>query len=170
MCRVVARAAGFCASDIARELLEAQTLSGVEAKNVWPVRVCYHAKRSRCIVRSSVNMNTAISKWNDTDGELTLEAVKSLHTPSYKYRITFNKHSTSPKLGETSRKGLVYVLKGRISYHFEDEIIHLKAGDICTIPEGSHQYEIGEEGVEHVRVWELPEFVWKSQPGYDRET
>ncbi|MBT3201371.1 MAG: hypothetical protein HN350_15835 [Phycisphaerales bacterium] len=116
-------------------------------------------------------MNTVVSKWDDTDGELTLEAVKSLHTPSYKYRITFNKHSSkSPKLDECSRKGLVYVLKGRISFHFEYEVIHLKAGDICTIPEGSHQCEIGEEGVENVRVWELPEFFWKSQPGYERET
>jgi hypothetical protein len=41
MCQAAARAAEFCASTIARELLQATILSGIEAKIAWPAVACY---------------------------------------------------------------------------------------------------------------------------------
>ena len=96
---------------------------------------------------------------------LTLEAIKSLHVPSQRFRISPARYPAGASFSGESRAGRVYVLAGSCRYAFGVTEFELVVGAFADVPEGGYQFQtVGSHEVEIVRVFELPREFWSNEP------
>ncbi len=101
-----------------------------------------------------------IKNWNtETHGPLSLDAIKKLHQPSEKYRISEKTLPVGDIVHGTAKEGLCYVIQGELVYYCEasSKELELKQNNFSLLPSGNYEYRIGRiEPVILVRVWKLP--------------
>ena len=112
-----------------------------------------------------------LKQWIKDKGELNLQKVKELHQPSYKFRVCEKKHSKkSPKISTTTRKSLIYVTEGAITFYDKSLSILASKESILELAGGDYFYEVMEQGVEFIQVWELPELYWEKEEKDTKES
>jgi mannose-6-phosphate isomerase-like protein (cupin superfamily) len=99
-----------------------------------------------------------------THGPLTLEAVKALHQPAYKYRIQQFSRSPHTPFPNISVASTLYVVSGACLVTIEsmDAPYALSAGQFLSIPQGTYVMEYREHAVV-IHALNLPSEVWHSQ-------
>ncbi|MFN3192897.1 MAG: hypothetical protein ACE361_20475 [Aureliella sp.] len=92
--------------------------------------------------------------------DVTLDAVRSLHTPSGHYRISPGSYPAGTSFSGFARAGRVYILSGACSYTFGDSTVQLTAPSYFDHPEGGYNFAVDSvDDVSLVHVWLLqPDF------------
>jgi hypothetical protein len=105
-----------------------------------------------------------VKRWTEAAlGPMTEDAIRRIHTPSERYRVTsFHTNANSVVRG-VARAGPCYVVRGMCTFQFRQQEFRLSAGDIVTLPEGGFTLTVGAEQLEYVRVFPLPPEFWKSR-------
>jgi hypothetical protein len=105
-----------------------------------------------------------VKKWDSTqDGELSEATVRRKLDHPERYRISSRRCAPGASFPGTARAGTVYVIEGMCRYVFGDSQIDLKSGQYCDLPEGEFRLDVvGDQEVEIVRTWLLPEPFWFS--------
>jgi hypothetical protein len=94
---------------------------------------------------------------------MALEAIKALHVPEERFRISPASYPAGVTFRGSSRAGRIYVLSGACRYVFGDLEFNLQAGSLAEVPEGGYGFEtVGSVEVRLVRVYELPLEFWPS--------
>ena len=106
-----------------------------------------------------------VVRWDyDRLGPLSLEAVRALHQPAERFRVTPSRYPAGTAFAGTARVGRRYILAGACVFTLGEGTWELHAGDIVDLPEGDYQFRVlGGEPVELVTVWALPPEVWISR-------
>ena len=92
-----------------------------------------------------------------TDTDVTLDAVRALHTPSGHYRISPGSYPAGTTFPGTTRAGRVYVLSGACSYTFDGSTVELSSASYFDHPEGRYHFSVADDAdVSLVHVWLLP--------------
>lgn len=100
-------------------------------------------------------MNSVVP-WNTArDGELTFDAVRSIHVPNMKHRISSQAFARKTEFRGLSIAGRLYALRGACSYRIGDSEWLLQAPSYLDHPEGEFLFRAHED-VEIVQVWEVP--------------
>lgn len=101
-----------------------------------------------------------ISKWSDEQyGPLCEEAVRRLHVPASRHRISRYTYRPDENISGSSRSGRIYVLAGRCRITVAGEMVCLEAGDVADLPSGEFSLEVAGQddgALSLLRVWELP--------------
>lgn len=100
--------------------------------------------------------------WNfEQDGALSVEAIRRRLDHPGRYRVSSQRFPPGARFAGTARAGSFYVLSGACRYTAGDEAVEVAAGQGCETPEGEYELAVaGDEAVEVVRVWALPEAFW----------
>jgi mannose-6-phosphate isomerase-like protein (cupin superfamily) len=103
-------------------------------------------------------MGTPAGRWDfERQGPLRLEAIRLLYPPAQDYRISPSRYPAGMSFSGAARAGRWYVLAGACAIEVGSSSWELQAGDIADIPAGGYRFRaLGSDGVELVRVWELP--------------
>lgn len=101
--------------------------------------------------------------WDATHlGPLNLEAVRALHRPRNRFRISSNRYTAGAEFTGLGRAGRLYVLAGACAVSVGESACELSAGDFVDLPQGQHTFRtVGDTAVEIVNVWELPKEFWR---------
>lgn len=107
-------------------------------------------------------MGDAVIRWDfERCGPPCAEAIRALHQPAGRYRISPASYPAGTEFGGAQRAGRKYVLAGSCAFTVGSATWELQAGDIADIPEGSYQFRVlGPGPVELVSVWDLPPESW----------
>jgi hypothetical protein len=107
-------------------------------------------------------MDATVGRWDfDRWGPPSVEAIRALHQPASRYRISPASYLAGTAFGGTARAGRKYVLAGACAFIVGPSTWELQAGDFADIPEGEYLLRVlGSEPVELVSVWELPPAFW----------
>jgi quercetin dioxygenase-like cupin family protein len=105
-----------------------------------------------------MQMGTPAGRWDfERQGPLRLEAIRLLYLPAENYRVSPARYSASTSFSGAAHAGRWYVLAGACAVEVRSSSWELQAGDIADIPAGEYHFRaLGSDGVELVRVWELP--------------
>jgi hypothetical protein len=98
-------------------------------------------------------------------GPLSLEAIRSIHQPANRHRISPNSYAAGTSFSGSTQEGVCYVLRGSVRFEFPGgESLTLRSGQFGTLPRGTFGFEVlGPDAAEVVRVWKLP-FAVDPQP------
>jgi len=106
--------------------------------------------------------------WSDVPREpMSEDAIRRLHSPAEKYRISPNKYEVGVNASADVSVGfMIYVLSGKCKYvsHSKDEESNnselvLTAGDVGNIPPGRYTFQsLGDTLTQVVRVFKLPSY------------
>ncbi|WP_020467830.1 hypothetical protein [Zavarzinella formosa] len=110
-------------------------------------------------------MSEGAQSWDyPSHGPLSLEAVRRVHRPGERFRISPARHHPGESFSEISRAGRRYVLAGSCSFTQGNFVWELRAGQFADLPEGPFEFRVLDAGpAELVRVWELPPGFWSGQ-------
>lgn len=97
-------------------------------------------------------------KWDEVQmGRLCLEAIRDLHQPAERFRISHRQYPAGTSFGGAAREGRKYILSGWCVFTIQQQTWELQSGDIADIPSGSFHFRVlGSCDVQIVSVWELP--------------
>ena len=97
-----------------------------------------------------------VKQWDESaHGMLSEDALRRMYVPAERYRISRRRYPAHTKFSGSMRPGLVYVLRGSCTYSFEHSV-QLEARSIGNLPGGPYSFDVGDEDLEIVLVWELP--------------
>ena|SRR5215469_6424961 len=110
-------------------------------------------------------MSSLVQPWNVLcDESISIEAIRSLHTPPSRFRISPSKFPVGTAFPGGSIAGRIYVLSGRCSRTVGDWRVELAPATFADFPAGGYEFQVlGDEAVELVNVYELPELFWKKR-------
>lgn len=95
-------------------------------------------------------------KWNNEyDVEMTEEVMRSYFSHG-RYRVSKFSYPANTELPGSMRASIGFILKGNCKYSFKERDINLKAEEFSKLPEGKYTLKTGEEELELMLVWELP--------------
>ena len=98
--------------------------------------------------------------WNNSWGELSLEAVQSRYSPPEEYRVALKNYEPNTVFSGTMREGKIYMLMGTCQYKFKDSIVELSASQILAHDGGTYEFSVlGAEKCEFVSVWAIGEIM-----------
>lgn len=108
-----------------------------------------------------------IQTWDHTHwGSPSLEAIRAMHQPSDRFRISPSRYKPGTAFGFAARAGRKYILTGACAITFGELKWELQAGDVVDLPAGKFDFRVlGSESVELISVWELPPEFWGSGRG-----
>lgn len=100
----------------------------------------------------------AKSSWKDDYGDsLDVEVLRAKFSPPQKFRVSEFKYPAGENYGGSMLSGKCFVLKGNVTYHYDECDIHLVEGEVGQLPQGSYNANVGEDSeLEFVVVWEIP--------------
>ncbi len=101
----------------------------------------------------------AALRWDSSQGPISETAVRALHQPAGRFRVSVARYPKGSKFEGRMRAGTCYVLEGSCCYTFPDAVAKLSSGDIATLPAGDFLFEAHEDVV-LAQVWELPSAFW----------
>ena len=103
-------------------------------------------------------MDAAVGRRDfDRWGPVSVDAIRSLHTPVDRSRVSHSSFPRGTTFGGTALASRRYVLSGACVYIVGQTNWELHAGDIADIPRGDYQFRVlGSGPVKVVSVWELP--------------
>jgi quercetin dioxygenase-like cupin family protein len=103
-------------------------------------------------------MATPAGRWDFARwGPPGLEAVRALHQPAERFRVSLYRYPAGADFGGAARADRWYVLAGACTITVGTSSWTLAAGDIADLPSGEYRLCVsGSESVELVAVWELP--------------
>ncbi len=105
-----------------------------------------------------------VQNWDvNGSGELSEAAVRARLNHPERYRVSHHRYPPGTSFPGRAMAGTVYIIQGTCRYMFGDEEFLLHSGQCCELPEGGFTFKVvGDEPVEEVKVWLLPEAVWPS--------
>jgi len=98
-----------------------------------------------------------ICDWDtDSYGELSVDAVKALHQPPQRHRVSLYEYPAGTSTGGAMMEGVAYVQHGRCTLSFPDCDLDLGEGQFVRCPSGAYKLRVGESDLRMIIVWELP--------------
>lgn len=103
------------------------------------------------------------NQWNSAEnGPLNVSVIKTLHEPAGHFRVSPRRYPAGTSFVGAARAGRVYVLLGACYLAGDQWECCLAAGEFAELPAGDYRFRAtGADGVELVRVWELPHDFWR---------
>jgi hypothetical protein len=96
-------------------------------------------------------------RWQGADAELGLPAIRLLHLPANRHRVSLQREPRGATVVGTMRAGTCYVLAGSCTFACDGTTVALARGDIADLPEGEYAYATtSDEDAVLVKAWVLP--------------
>lgn len=104
------------------------------------------------------------TRWNPADpGTMSVETIKASLDHPERYRVAVNRYPPGTAFSGHTSEGTIYLLSGSCRYSHANGEDTLTANDVFDLPAGKYRLEVvGDSEVEEVKVWLLPEAVWRS--------
>jgi len=98
-----------------------------------------------------------VRAWNFAlHGPITLGAVRALHEPQRRHRVSLYRYPASTRFAGAMRAGTCYVVTGSCRYRFA-ETVELRLGQIACLPEGAYELEVtAADELIIILAWRLP--------------
>lgn len=109
-------------------------------------------------------MGGEVQTWDYSNWDApSLEAIRSLHRPGERFRISPDHYDAGESFSTISRAGRRYVLAGSCSFTKGGSTWELHIGEFVDLPEGQFEFRVvGASPVELVSVWALPPEFWET--------
>ncbi|MEM9360740.1 MAG: hypothetical protein AAGB04_31585, partial [Pseudomonadota bacterium] len=79
------------------------------------------------------------SSWKDDYGDsLNVELLRAKFAPPQKFRVSEFKYAAGVKYNGSMLPGKCFVLKGNVTYQYDNYEIHLAEGEVGQLPQGSY--------------------------------
>lgn len=131
---------------------------------------CPHAHPKPCFARPQTAveyllgvipppMHLHVRRWSELSQEsISLEAIRKLHAPPSHFRVSPYRYPAGTAFPGSARAGRIYVLSGQCSFIVGDWRAELAPATYADSPSGGFEFQVlGDDAVELVRAWELPE-------------
>ena len=93
--------------------------------------------------------------------DLTLDAIRAMHSPASHYAIRPNRYDAGVAVSGRSMAGRLYVLEGSCSRTVGPWTAMLRKGMFVDYSAGAYEFKVlGMSEVRLVNVWLLPERLW----------
>lgn len=108
-------------------------------------------------------MSTRAQQWNPVWGPLTKESIRRRHADCGSNHVSRRTHSAGTQYVGRTSPGVCYVLRGSCRYEFDGIVVSIASQQFAHLPGGEFHFSAGDDGVELVMVWPLPD-DWPSSP------